>query len=124
MDIEYNKFNRLYENFIDTLISFFPHITKIEYYNELFHQVMKNNYRLPAKYFLVNVGPYAEYILSENDDYFKNVIQNEQNSIEKTIITEWDGMTDVQRKTVWFYLKNLLQIVQNIEFDDEEDENA
>ena len=42
--------------------------------------------------------------------------------IEKTIIKEWQNMTDEQKETVWFYLEKMLIVIMEIDDDDDNDE--
>jgi len=64
---------------------------------------------------------YAEYIFNKNEEYFKEIINtNSTNCIEKTIINEWDNMSELQKNNVWFYLQRLLIVLQNIDDDDDD----
>ena len=122
---QYEGFNRLYQDFILTLISYFPHNTqvlnKIQFYHELLEQFIKKDCRLPGRLFLSNVGMYAEYIFNKNEEYFKEIINtNSTNCIEKTIINEWDNMSELQKNNVWFYLQRLLFVLQNIDDDNDD----
>ena len=121
---QYNAFNRLYDDFIVTLINFFPHVSRIRFYRELFAQFMKADYRLPGRLFLSSVGPHSLQIFNKNDEYFMSGIEvtktRDRAVIEKTIVQEWINMSDEQKNTVWFYLEKMLIIIMNIDDDIQE----
>ena len=123
---QYRAFNVLYDEFIITLINFFPHVHKIQFYRELFHQFKKTDYRLPGRLFLSSVAPHSIHIFNHNDNYFMSGIEitktRDRAIIEKTIIKEWQNMTDEQKETVWFYLEKMLIVIMEIDDDDDNDE--
>ena len=121
---QYRAFNMLHDEFILTLIGFFPSVRKIQFYRELFHEFKKTDYRLPGRLFFSSVAPHSIHIFNRNDAYFMSGIEvtktRDRAIIEKTIINEWQNMTPEQKDTVWFYLEKMLIVIMDIEDEDDE----
>ena len=115
---DYHAFNCLYEDFIIKLNEFFPYVTKLHYYRELFIEFKRADYKLPTRLFLPSVADHSLQIFNKNEQYFMNGIEitktRERAIIETTIIKEWQNMSNEQKETVWFYLQQMLLVAMNI----------
>ena len=124
---QYCLFNRIYDDFIVTLMNYFPQVRRLQFYRDMFHQFVRSDYRIPGRLFLSSVGPHSIHIFNKNDEYFLNGVEvtksHERAIIEKTIVHEWLRMSEEQKQTVWFYLQRMLLILADIEEDDANDVN-
>lgn len=124
--VHYDAFNRLYNDFILTLCDFFPAVSQLRFYHELFNQFKRADYKLPSRLFLSSIAEHSLQIFNKNESYFIadggiEVTKTRSRAIiENTIVQEWQKMTDTQKDTVWFYLQQMLITVMNIEDDYEE----
>ena len=124
---QYSFFNRMYDDFIVTLMNYFPHVHRLQFYRDLCHQFIRSDYRLPGRLFLSSVGPHSIHIFNKNDDYFLSGVEvtksSERAVIEKTIVNEWIRMSPEQKEVVWFYLQRMLMILAEIDDDNDNDIN-
>lgn len=114
----YVTFNTLYDDFILKLIDFFPEVSQLRFYHQLFLQFRSADFRIPARLFLSSVADHSLYVFNRDERYFMSGIEITKNKsravIEKTIIKEWKRMSEIQKDTVWAYLQQMLCTAMNI----------
>ena len=127
--MNYDMFNNMYDDFLCSLIQFFPNNKRLPFYRELSNNIRSANYRYLARLFISSIAPHSIYIFNKDESYFLNkegVITKTKSRayVENALRNGWLELSQDQRNIIWKYLQSLLLIVSNIEDLANEDENG
>ena len=105
-----DKFNELFTEFIDKIITKFPN-QKLYSYRRAFVLVKLTSPSSPANFFMAGCIDYKNEIKERNDLFFINdsSIKSKINnfSIEIGIAEYWNDLTDSTKTAVWDYIQSL-----------------
>ncbi len=104
------KFNELFTEFIDKIITKFPN-PRLYSYRKAFVLVKLTSPQSPANFFMAGCIDYKNEIKDRNDLFFINdsSIKSKINnfSIEIGIAEYWNDLTDSTKTAVWDYIQSL-----------------
>lgn len=121
----YHTFNNMYDEFIKTIIGFFPQCKRLVFYHSLFTQIKSINHKLPGRLFMSSIASHSDAIFTKDVNYFLNTPgilitkTRERAFIEIAIKENWNRMSEGEREIIWYYLQQLLTICSQIIDDDE-----
>ena len=105
-----DKFNTLFNEFIDKIINKYPEASLSEY-KKAFVLLKITSPSTPASLFMAGCIDYKNEIKNRDEAFFINseAVQNKINnfSIEIGINKYWDELTDTTKTAIWDYIQSL-----------------
>lgn len=119
----------MYDDFLCSLIDFFPENKRLPFYRELSCNIRSANYRYLSRLFISSIGPHSLHIFNKDEGYFlskEGVITKTKSRayVENALRSGWMELTQDQKNIIWKYLQSLLLIVSNIDDLNENDPNG
>jgi hypothetical protein len=110
---EIDNFNKLFEEFLEKIISKFPY-TRLKTYYRGFKILKSSSPATPANLFMAGCIEYKNQIKQRDDNFFlknKSVNETARNFGNFTedcgLDTYWDELTPVTKKAIWDYIQSL-----------------
>tara|TARA_B100000768_G_scaffold49240_3_gene48037 strand:- start:2961 stop:3446 length:486 start_codon:yes stop_codon:yes gene_type:complete len=110
---EIEKFNKLFEEFLEKIISKFPY-TRLETYYKGFKILKTTSPATPSNLFMAGCVEYKVQIKRRDDAFFlkdksvSNRVQNFGNFTEDCgLDTYWNELTPTTKKAIWDYIQSL-----------------
>lgn len=116
MTSEISKFNNLFEEFLEKIITAFPN-NKLRTYRRGFLILKSTNPSIPVNLFMAGCINYKKEIIARNDSFFlkDKTISEKANvfgnfSDDSGLDTYWDQLSPTTKKAVWDYVQSLFVI--------------
>lgn len=113
MSKEISKFNSLFEEFLEKIITAFPN-EKLKTYRRGFLIIKATSPSVPVNLFMAGCVEYKREIVSRNDDFFlkDKKIKERANMFgnftdDCGLDSYWDVLTSATKKAVWDYIQSL-----------------
>ena len=113
MSKEITKFNNLFEEFLEKIITAFPS-EKLKTYRRGFLLLKTTSPNVPVNLFMAGCTEYKKEITSRNDNFFlkDKRIKEHANTLgnftdDCGLDTYWNDLTPATRKAVWDYVQSL-----------------
>lgn len=110
---ELDKFNKLFDEFLEKIISKFPY-TKLKTYHRGFKLLKTTSPATPSNLFMAGCVEYKNQIRQRDDRFFLNsksvndTAKNFGNFTEDCgLDTYWDDLTPTTKKAIWDYIQSL-----------------
>ncbi len=113
MSKEITKFNQLFEEFLEKIISAFPN-DKLKTYRRGFLILKSTSPRVPVNLFMAGCISYKKEIIARNDTFFikdNNIVEKAKMFGNFTddcgLSTYWDELSKSTKKAIWDYVQSL-----------------
>jgi hypothetical protein len=115
------KFGKVYNAFVDELVSNYPYVTK-KYAKFRKSKEVSLTPDIVLKYFLKSTFPFMNDISTRNEDAFMYKNNGAEIVYGITFMSIWDKSTSTNKNVIWKYLQTLYLHMKNIPFEQFADE--